>query len=315
MDGLYPIYKEAGMTSHDVIYKLRKILNTKKIGHTGTLDPDVEGVLLCAVGHGTKLIEYLMDGQKVYEGVVTLGYSTETEDASGSLVEEGRLDTPVPLAKIQKAMDHFLGEITQIPPYYSAVRVNGMRLYEYARQGLEVKRPERQVQILRFDLTGEVDWDAEEGLQHIPFQVVCSKGTYVRTLAVDLGKALGYPAHMSQLIRSETGGFTLEDAHTLDEVREAVKRGDLTSVCYPLERLLPLFAQIEVGPEHLFAIANGQVVEEDFFGERLKGETALLYEGHWLSIYEPHPDKDGLLKPRKMLQRVVKENEHARNSS
>ncbi len=212
------------MTSHDVVFRLRRILHEKKIGHGGTLDPDVVGVLPIAVGKATRILEYMTASGKVYEGRVTLGFSTTTEDSSGEKLEEKRVSRDLTEDSVDKVMANFVGQITQIPPMYSAVKVNGKRLYEYAREGLSVQRPERQVNISSFERTGPITF--EGSCASFPFRVACSKGTYVRTLAVDVGDALGYPSHMSSLKRTYAGGFDLADSWSLEAIAEAVDKKD-----------------------------------------------------------------------------------------
>ncbi len=190
MDGILPLWKERGMTSHDCVFKLRKILHTKKIGHGGTLDPDVEGVLPICVGKGTKVIEYMVDSGKTYEGEITLGFATTTEDVSGEIVEKKPVTTPLSTEQIDQAMAEMTGEITQIPPMFSAVKVNGKRLYEYARNGEEVERPQRKATIYSFERTSEPIFNESAQTQSWRFKVVCGKGTYVRTLSVDTGKKI-----------------------------------------------------------------------------------------------------------------------------
>ena len=217
------------MTSHDAVFKLRKILQEKKIGHGGTLDPDVTGVLPIAVGKATRVIEYMTEAGKVYEGEITIGFSTTTEDASGEIVKTTPV-TELEEATVDKAMASFEGEITQIPPMYSAVKVNGKKLYEYARAGEEVERPQRQVTITEFVRTSPIE--LENGTARFTFRVACSKGTYVRTLSVDLGAKLGYASHMSALRRTASAGLTLDKALTLSQISEMVEAGD-TSFPFP----------------------------------------------------------------------------------
>ena len=217
INGIINLKKEAGMTSHDAVFKLRKILHEKKIGHGGTLDPDVVGVLPIAVGKATRVIEYMTEAGKVYRGQICLGFSTTTEDASGELVEK----TPVSELteeEVDQALTQFVGEITQVPPMYSAVKVNGKRLYEYARAGQEVERPERHVTIYDFKRTSSLNF--KDDCCYFDFEVACSKGTYIRTLSVDLGKLLGFASHMSYLERQASAGLQLEDALTLSEIAE-----------------------------------------------------------------------------------------------
>lgn len=205
------------MTSHDAVFKLRKILHEKKIGHGGTLDPDVTGVLPIAVGKATRVIEYMTEAGKVYEGEITIGFSTTTEDASGDVVQTTPV-TELDEETVDKVMTSFEGEITQIPPMYSAVKVNGKKLYEYARAGEEVERPQRQVTISEFVRTSPIE--LENNTAKFTFRVACSKGTYVRTLSVDLGAKLGYASHMSALRRTASAGLTLDKALTLSQITE-----------------------------------------------------------------------------------------------
>ena len=232
MNGIINLKKEAGMTSHDAVFKLRKILGTKKIGHGGTLDPDVVGVLPIAVGKATRMVEFMQDEGKVYEGEITLGYSTTTEDASGEIVAETPVLAPLDEKLVDEAIASLTGPITQIPPMYSAVKVNGRKLYEYARAGQEVERPERKVTIYSFERTSPISY--EDKLARFTFRVKCSKGTYIRTLSVDLGEKLGYSAHMSHLTRTSAAGLQLDDALTLNEIEEKVQAGELDFL-HPLE--------------------------------------------------------------------------------
>jgi len=226
MNGVIPLHKEIGMTSSDCVYKLRKILHTKKIGHTGTLDPLVNGVLPICVGQATKLVNALTGSPKEYEGEITLGKSTTTEDREGETVKEQKLTKPFTVAELEPIFEKMTGDLTQIPPMFSAVRVNGKKLYEYARAGLEVERPERQIHIYDFHIMGEPVFDETTGYQTIKFHVRCSKGTYVRTLAVEYGNMLGLPAYMSQLTRVKSAGFPLAETFTLGQVEAMMEQAD-----------------------------------------------------------------------------------------
>ncbi len=224
MNGIIPLWKERGMTSHDCVFKLRKILHTKKVGHTGTLDPEVEGVLPICIGRATKLAEYVTDEGKVYVAEITLGKSTTTEDATGETVMTKEL-ADISADELQAALTKLTGKITQIPPMFSAVKVNGKKLYEYARAGIEVERPSRQVDI--YSLT-RLDGEATLNEANPTFQleISCGKGTYIRTLAVMVGELLGYPAHMSKLERTRSGFFKKEDCLTLAEIDEMMQASD-----------------------------------------------------------------------------------------
>ena len=291
MNGIINLKKEAGMTSHDAVFKLRKILGTKKIGHGGTLDPDVVGVLPIAVGKATRMVEFMQDEGKVYEGEITLGYSTTTEDASGELVAETSVLAPLDEKLVDEAIASLTGPITQIPPMYSAVKVNGRKLYEYARAGQEVERPERQVTIYSFERTSPISY--EDKLARFTFRVKCSKGTYIRTLSVDLGEKLGYAAHMSHLTRTSAAGLRLEDSLTLEEIAEKVEAGQLDFL-HPLEIGTGDLVKIYLTPEQAEEVRFGRFIE---LKQTVK-EVAAFEGERLLAILEK---RDNLYKPRKVL--------------
>ena len=291
MNGIINLKKEAGMTSHDAVFKLRKILGTKKIGHGGTLDPDVLGVLPIAVGKATRMVEFMQDEGKVYEGEITLGYSTTTEDASGEVVAETPVLSPLDETTVDEAIASLTGPITQIPPMYSAVKVNGCKLYEYARAGQEVERPERQVTIYQFERTSPISYESE--LARFTFRVKCSKGTYIRTLSVDLGKKLGYAAHMSHLTRTSAAGLQLEDALTLKEIAEKVEAGQLDFL-HPLEIGTGDLVKVILTPEEATEVRFGRFIELD----QIDQELAAFEGDTLLAILEK---RDKLYKPRKVF--------------
>ena len=291
MNGIINLKKEAGMTSHDAVFKLRKILGTKKIGHGGTLDPAVVGVLPIAVGKATRMVEFMQDEGKVYEGEITLGYSTTTEDASGEVVAETPVLSPLDEKLVDEAIASLTGPITQIPPMYSAVKVNGRKLYEYARAGQEVERPERQVIIYSFERTSPICY--EDKLARFTFRVKCSKGTYIRTLSVDLGKKLGYAAHMSHLTRTSAAGLQLEDSLTLEEIAEKVEAGQLDFL-HPLEIGTGDLVKVYLTPEQAEDVRFGRFIEL----EQTVKEVAAFEGERLLAILEK---RDNLYKPRKVL--------------
>ena len=291
MNGIINLRKEAGMTSHDAVFKLRKILGTKKIGHGGTLDPDVVGVLPIAVGKATRMVEFMQDEGKVYEGEITLGYSTTTEDASGEVVAETPVLSLLDETIVDEAIASLTGPITQIPPMYSAVKVNGRKLYEYARSGQEVERPERQVTIYHFERTSPISYESE--LARFTFRVKCSKGTYIRTLSVDLGEKLGYVAHMSQLTRTSAAGLQLEDALTLEEIAEKVEAGQLDFL-HPLEIGTGDLVKVLLTPEEATEVRFGRFIEL----EQTDQELAAFEDDKLLAILEK---RDNLYKPRKVF--------------
>ena len=218
MDGIIAVRKEKGYTSHDVVAKLRGILHMKKIGHTGTLDPDAEGVLPVVLGKATKLAEFLTDKDKTYEAVLHLGLETDTQDMTGTVLKE--LPVSVTEEQVRAAVSSFLGEQQQIPPMYSALKVNGRKLYEIAREGKTVERKPRTVFFHSIEIQ-----DME--LPLVKISVTCSRGTYIRTLCHDIGKKLGCGACMEELVRTRSGQFRLEDSLTLEEIREHQEQGDL----------------------------------------------------------------------------------------
>ena len=291
MNGIINLKKEAGMTSHDAVFKLRKILGTKKIGHGGTLDPDVVGVLPIAVGKATRMVEFMQDEGKVYEGEITLGYSTTTEDASGEVVAETPILSPLDEKIVDQAIASLTGPINQIPPMYSAVKVDGRKLYEDARAGQEVERPERQVIIYSFERTSPISYDGH--LARFTFRVKCSKGTYIRSLSVDLGEKLGYAAHMSHLTRTSAAGLRLDDALTLNEIEEKVQAGELDFL-HPLEIGTGDLVKVFLTPEQAEKVRFGRFIEL----EQMENQLAAFEGEKLLAILEK---REQLYKPRKVF--------------
>jgi tRNA pseudouridine55 synthase len=302
MEGILPLYKPAGLTSHDCVFKLRKILKTKKVGHTGTLDPDVTGVLPICIGKATKVAEYITDAGKAYVGEVTIGFSTTTEDATGAIVEQKVVEETFTRAKILEILESFKGEIEQTPPMYSAVKINGKRLYEYARKGIEVERPTRKVNIYSIELLDEQEEFKGETVS-FRFQVDCSKGTYIRTLAVMIGESLGYPAHMSSLTRVRSASFTLEDCLTFEEIENHMEMGTISARLFPLECALSHLPKYLISDKVAEKVKNGALLEIPVHLMDVDGPfIAENKEGMALAIYGKHPNKPGLLKPVKVLR-------------
>lgn len=299
MDGILPLWKEKGMTSHDCVFKLRKILGTKKVGHTGTLDPSVEGVLPICIGQATKVAEYITDAGKEYIAVVSIGTSTETEDADGAVVDSNLSEKRFNKAQIEEVLQQLTGKIIQIPPMYSAVKVNGRKLYEYARKGIEVERPKRTVMIHKMELL-----DAQEVYEgkEITFQirVACGKGTYIRTLAVQIGELLGFPAHMASLVRTASGTYRGPDCRTLAEVAELKENDMITTILHPLEDALVDFPRAEIDEEMYTKIENGQVLPEHPILRKAQS-VVFTKNDKAIAIYRRHPSKLGLMKPEKMF--------------
>ena len=291
LSGIINLKKEAGMTSHDAVFKLRKMLKEKKIGHGGTLDPDVTGVLPIAVGKATRLIEYMQEEGKIYEGEITLGISTTTEDASGEVVEVTPVSPDLSQEMVDQAMAAFVGQVVQIPPMYSAVKVDGRKLYEYARAGQEVERPKRTIEINSFERTSPLV--AEGDLVRFTFRVKCGKGTYVRTLSVDLGAKLGYASHMSKLERTGSTGLALDDALTLAEISDLVEKEDF-SFLRPLELGIGDLPTVELTSEQVTEVSFGRRISLNSRADLL----AAFYQGKLVAILER---RDDLYKPRKVM--------------
>ena len=218
MDGVLNIRKEKGYTSFDVVAKLRGILHMKKIGHTGTLDPEAEGVLPVVLGKATKLVDLLTEKQKTYEALLHLGLETDTQDMTGTVLEEKPVE--VTEEEVRTVIRSFLGEQQQIPPMYSALKVDGKKLYELAREGKTVERKPRAVQFYEIEIK-------KIELPYVRFSVTCSKGTYIRTLCHDIGQKLGCGGCMEELLRTRSGNFVWEDSMTLAQVEEAVRNGTI----------------------------------------------------------------------------------------
>ena len=302
MDGILAIHKEVGMTSHDVVFKLRKILKTKKVGHTGTLDPEVSGVLPICIGKATRVSDYVMESGKTYKAEVTIGVSTTTEDQTGDIVEEKNVNENTwSTDDIRSTINKLEGEIEQIPPMYSAVKVNGKKLYEYARQNIEVERPVRKVFINSIELISEISYDNQTCKFEI--EVECGKGTYIRTLATQIGELLGFPAHMSHLIRLKSGGFSLEQAIKLDELRQIVEQDKLQDVLLPLEYGLNGLEKTTINDEEIVKrIQNGQKIEKQLIADhQFEGIFVVWYGDKAIAIMDTYEKNNALYKPKKVF--------------
>ncbi|MEH7452811.1 tRNA pseudouridine(55) synthase TruB [Gottfriedia acidiceleris] len=300
MNGVIALNKPAGLTSHDCVFKIRKILKTKKVGHTGTLDPEVTGVLPICVGEATKLIPYLTDDRKKYIGEITLGFSTTTEDAHGEIIEQKKVDRVITREEILNVLHQLTGDISQTPPMYSAVKVNGKKLYEYARAGIEVERPTRTVTIFEIILLD--DREVFEGdTISFKFEVFCSKGTYIRTLAVQIGELLGFPAHMSYLTRTKAGAFTIDDCVTFAELEENANDLTLDRVMLSMEQALNEYPRLTVTHEEEVRVFNG-----GFFPNTMnckEGEYIAVYNenNRIIAMYTPNPKNNNVIKPTRVF--------------
>lgn len=302
MNGILPLWKERGMTSHDCVFKLRKILKTKKVGHTGTLDPGVEGVLPICIGQATRIAEYLTNAGKTYEAIISIGRSTTTEDAEGDTVLQNEAFKQFTREQILTVLQSLTGEIEQTPPMYSAVKVNGKKLYEYARAGQTVERPTRKVTIYELTLLEDADSFTGEEV-HFRIRIKCSKGTYIRTLAVQIGEALGFPAHMHELVRIASGTFSQENCFTLAEIQTLMDEENTSEFLLPVEFALSNYPFIEIDASNEKQILNGQVLPEHAL---LKEHDKIVYSvnSRAIAVYIAHPTKAGQMKPDKMFPEV-----------
>lgn len=281
MNGIINVYKEPGYTSFDVVAKLRGILHQKKIGHTGTLDPDAEGVLPVCLGKATKVCDLLTEKDKTYQAVCRLGVETDTQDLSGAVLQSYDIQH-ITSEQISRAAERFLGDSMQIPPMYSALKVNGKRLYELAREGKTVERKPRPVHISALHIS---EINLEEGTFHM--EVTCSKGTYIRTLCHDIGRALGIGAAMEHLTRTQVSVFRIEDALTLAEIERLAKdsaEGIAARVCQ-VDTLFPQLRKAQIKPEAERLLENGNrlpcgaLAWPDKAGQGKEQERILVYDG------------------------------------
>ena len=287
MNGIININKPLGMTSHDVVGRLRRILGIKKIGHTGTLDPDASGVLPMCIGRATKTADMLTAQNKQYIAEVTLGSATTTLDASGEVTETSEVN--VDECDIQSVVTEFVGDIMQIPPMYSAIKIDGKRLYELAREGVEVERKPRPVTIEKIEILG-IDLENKKFLM----KVDCSKGTYIRTLCDDIGRRLGCLAHMSALIRTRSGRFCIDDAYTLDEVEKMAGEGDM-SFLVPIDKVFEELPKLILSSRRAKLMCNGVRISAQGI---IDGEAYRVYDesGSFLTISEAENGQLKILK-------------------
>jgi tRNA pseudouridine55 synthase len=281
IDGILNIYKEPGYTSHDVVAKLRGIVRQKKIGHTGTLDPEARGVLPVCLGRATKVCDLLTDHDKTYQAVLLLGTVTDTQDATGEILSQQEVTATK--EQVTECICRFVGKQQQIPPMYSALKVGGKKLYELARQGIEVERKPREIEITSITV------DQME-LPRVTLTVSCSKGTYIRTLCHDIGAALGCGGCMESLLRTRVGSFDAEDAITLSRVEELVRDDALSDVLIPIDRMFAGLAAVHLTAEGSRLVHNGNPFDPTLCGEgtpsALDGQFRVYdNDGIFLAIY------------------------------
>ncbi|HYA48799.1 MAG TPA: tRNA pseudouridine(55) synthase TruB [Burkholderiales bacterium] len=289
MDGLLIIDKPRGLTSHDVVLEIRRLLGLARVGHGGTLDPEATGVLLVALGQAVRFFPYLSGHDKVNDGSIRLGYATDTYDASGRPTSEDKASALPSGDEVRAAMKNLEGEILQVPPPYSAKKIAGRPAYELARARQEVRLEPVRVRILAFTLRGYAP-------PFVAFEARCSSGTYVRSLAHDLGKALGCGAHLHELRRTVSGPYTVGMAVGLEAVRRAAAAGRAGELVLPLEELLPETAKVVLVPEAVGRARNGSALFPEHVAGPLR-DALLSSQGSLFRVFEPSGRLLGLARP------------------
>lgn len=296
-NGIINVYKEKGYTSFDVVARMRGICGQKKIGHTGTLDPDAEGVLPVCLGKATKVCDMLTDSDKVYRAVMQLGVETDTQDLTGTVLKTGET-AGLTEAKVREVILGFQGEILQVPPMYSALKVNGKKLCDLARAGVTVERKARPVTIYAIQIE-------RIALPEIELTVSCSKGTYIRTLCHDIGQKFGCGAAMKSLLRLQAAGYRLADAYKLDELQKLKEAGTLKDVVIPIEQVFEVYPVLTAKLEFDVMLKNGNKMAPQQFQEAAEpqpGEKVRvrMSDGRFAAVYEYREDL-GLYRPSKMF--------------
>lgn len=304
-EGILPIYKQRGITSHDVVFKARKILKMKKIGHAGTLDPEVDGVLLLLLGGATKVSDYAMDLGKSYRAEVCLGIKTTTEDLTGEVLEESNIDD-IDIDKIKDILQTLIGEIEQTPPIYSAVKVKGKKLYEYARAGkFDVKIPSRKVSIYDVEFIEGSDYYRDNKF-YFSINISCGKGTYVRTIATDIGKKLNLPSTMSKLTRTRSGKIELDNCLTLSEVEQLLEKDKLEEKLLKKEYALEKYQFVEIPKFRAQQVMNGLRFRKNQFPDYdFTDGIVFTYENEAIAIYYLKNPDDELLYVKTTFPKII----------
>jgi tRNA pseudouridine55 synthase len=297
--GILNINKPRGMTSHDIVAHVRRITGQRKVGHAGTLDPTATGVLLLCLGQATRVAEYLMASDKTYRARIRLGITTDTYDVEGEITGQAETDR-ITRAQVEQELSRLVGRVEQIPPMYSAIKHKGTPLYRLARRGQTVARQPRQVEIRALKL---LDWAPPE----LEIQVHCSKGTYVRSLAHDIGQRLGCGAHLVGLTRVASGHFRIEQAVTLQDLEQAIAQGEAVTLLHPLDAALQAFPAVTVDQATAAKIAFGQQVR---LSAAPQGGMCRAYapDGRLLALLRHHPD--GLWQPHKVFVQPTNDENH-----
>lgn len=290
--GVINIYKEKGFTSHDVVNIVRKTLGRVKTGHTGTLDPDAEGVLPICVGKATKLADYIAADIKEYKAEITLGITTTTEDISGDVIEKRAVESSE--EEVKSAINSFVGEYNQTPPMYSAIKVNGKKLYELAREGKEIERKTRLINIYKIRDIKAL------GNNKYEFYVLCSKGTYIRTLCKDIGEKLGCGGCMSDLTRTRSGNFYIEDSIKINDFKDMVSQNKLNEILLPVEKVLSNYKTVNIDSKAEKFVLNGNKISVSYIDEKNIKETKVVanFNNRVVGVYEVLGD---FIKPITML--------------
>lgn len=267
MNGIIVIDKPKGRTSHDMVYFIRRMTGIKKVGHTGTLDPDATGVLPLCIGNGTKVSDMLLESDKCYRAELILGKTTDTQDLSGNVLEEKEVNLRE--EEIVKAAESFVGEIEQIPPMYSAIKQDGKKLYELARKGIEVERKPRRVTINEITIV-KIDKNT------VTIDVDCSKGTYIRTLCSDIGEKLGCGGCMGNLRRTKAGMFNIDESHTVEEIEKLKENGKLGDIILPVDSVFMKYPKIQLNEKQVKSVTNG--IRMTYKG--VEGQTYRVYDNN-----------------------------------
>ena len=304
-EGILPIYKERGITSHDVVFRARRILQMKKIGHSGTLDPEVDGVLLLLLGGATKVSDYAMDLGKSYRAEVCLGIKTTTEDLTGEVVEECKV-TDISLDKIKEILKSMIGEIEQKPPIYSAIKVNGRKLYEYARRGqFDVEIPTRKVNIYNISFIENSEYYKDDKF-YFSIDINCGKGTYVRTIATSIGEKINLPSTMSKLTRTRSGEITLDNCLTLSEVEQHLKDETLEEKLLRKEYALEEYKFVEIPKFRAKQVMNGLRFRKNQFPDYdFTDGIVFTYENEAIAIYHLKDKDDELLSVKTTFPKII----------
>lgn len=299
LTGVINIYKEKGYTSHDVVAILRGKLKEKKIGHTGTLDPEAEGVLPICIGKATKLASLITDGQKQYIANVKFGATTTTQDHTGEILNKYKY--LFNKEDVTNVVNSFQGECLQVPPMYSAIRVDGRRLYELAREGKVVERKKRKIHIYNIEI---IEWIDNE---QITIKVDCSKGTYIRTLCEDIGQKLGYGAYMNGLVRTKSSDFNISDSIKISEIDNFIEQGQINELMIGLDKILEIYPKIYTNDSKDKTVVNGsKITIKDISDNNVNLIDNTIFRVYtsnalFIGLYVVVDNQIGILKPYKML--------------